>query len=57
MVVLSHLIEFFNGDNMCKGKGNTVDTAHLDFQKAFDKVPYEGLLPGSGEKALPLREV
>lgn len=45
-------MEFFNGDNMCRDKWNTVETAYLDFQKAFDKVPQERLLPGEWEKAM-----
>lgn len=52
MVVLPHLMEFFNGDNMCRDKRNTEETAYLDFQKAFDKVPQERLLPGEWEKAM-----
>lgn len=46
------LVGVFNRDGMHKDMGNTVETAHLDFQKALDEVPHERILPGSGEMAL-----
>lgn len=51
-ILLKDLLESFNRDNMHKKKGNTVETAHLEFQKALDEVPHERIIPGSGEMAL-----
>lgn len=57
MAVLFHLLQSFNRDDMHRDKGNTVETAHSDFQKALDEVPHERILLGSGEMALLQPEV
>ncbi|CAM5146477.1 unnamed protein product [Natator depressus] len=41
---LTNLLEFFEGVNKHVDKGDPVDIVYLDFQKAFDKVPYQRLL-------------
>ncbi|CAM4382079.1 unnamed protein product [Lepidochelys olivacea] len=40
----TNLLEFFEGVNKHVDKGDPVDLAYLDFQKAFDKVPRQRLL-------------
>ncbi|CAM4425189.1 unnamed protein product [Lepidochelys kempii] len=41
---LTNLLEFFEGVNKHADKGDPVEIVYLDFQKAFDKVPYQRLL-------------
>ena len=41
---LTNLLEFFEDVTSRVDKGEPVDVVHLDFQKAFDKVPHKRLV-------------
>jgi Reverse transcriptase (RNA-dependent DNA polymerase) len=41
---LTNLLEFLEHVNIYVDQGYSIDVIHLDFQKAFDKVPHKRLM-------------